>query len=79
MIRRKTTIALLALGTVLGYASGLASLGCHAEARRQAFERHVASLCVDAARDADRPGRPPARSAAAGAVDGAQANTGAAR
>ncbi|WP_437679901.1 hypothetical protein [Sorangium sp. So ce131] len=75
MIRRKTTIALLALGTVLGYASGFASLGCHAEARRQAFQRHVASLCVDAARGAERAGPTTARSAAADA----QVDTGAAR
>lgn len=54
MMRRQITIALLALGTVAGYASGFSSLRCRAEARRDAFQRHVASICVDAAREAER-------------------------
>lgn len=63
-MRRQITLALLALGTVVGYASGFASLRCRAEAHRAAVERHVASLCVNAARDADRPDRAAQRSAA---------------
>jgi len=55
MIRR-LAIALLALGTVGGYGSALCSWSHHRRARRAAFERHVAQVCVDAAR---RP--PPAR------------------
>ncbi|WP_437489325.1 hypothetical protein [Sorangium sp. So ce1014] len=54
MMRRQITITLLVLGTVFGYASGFSSLRCRAEARRDAFQRHVASLCVDAARGAER-------------------------
>lgn len=62
-MRRKIVIVLLSLGTILGYAHGFRSLrhgGCHRE-RRQSFEQHVASLCVDAARrgDATQAGAPP--------------------
>lgn len=74
-MRRKITIALLALGTVGGFASGLSSMRCRAEARRAAFERHVASLCVDAAREAG----PRFRSVAAAGPAAAQADTGAVR
>jgi len=49
--RQRFLIALLALGTVGGYGLGFASLHCHGEARRAAFERHVAQVCVEAARD----------------------------
>jgi hypothetical protein len=65
-MRRKISIVLLALGTLGGYASGFASLRCRADHRRADFERHVAALCVDAARGADAapavaaPGRPAA-------------------
>ena len=52
-MRRKALIVLLALGTVGGYASGFASMrGCHNK-RRDAFEQHVAKVCVDAARKDD--------------------------
>jgi hypothetical protein len=57
-MRRKITIALLTLGTLGGFASGFASLHCRAHSRRAAFERHIAAVCVQAAREADgRPGR----------------------
>lgn len=65
-MRRRLIIALLALGTIGGYASGFASLRCRAQWKRDAFERHVASLCVDAAAarkvsaDAERAAAPPA-------------------
>lgn len=49
-MRRPFLIALLALGTVGGYAAGFASLHGHGHARRAAFERHVANVCIDAAR-----------------------------
>ncbi|AUX21379.1 hypothetical protein SOCEGT47_018610 [Sorangium cellulosum] len=81
-MRRKITIALLALGTVVGYASGFASLRCRAEARRDALQRHVASLCVNAARDAersdraDRAARAAPRSAAPAGPGAPQADTG---
>jgi hypothetical protein len=54
MIRKKFLVVLLTLGTVGGYALGFAGLGCRAHARRQAFEEHVARVCVDAARSASR-------------------------
>lgn len=58
---RKLLIGLLAFGTVAGYACGLASFAhCargHHEARRAAFEAHVADVCTRAAlraHDGDR-------------------------
>jgi hypothetical protein len=48
-MRRRILIALLAFGTLGGYAMGVRSL-CHARGRHEAFERHVAEVCVDAAR-----------------------------
>ena len=51
-MRRKIWIALLALGAIGGFAAGFAHLGCHMHGRHDAFERHVAQLCVDAARNA---------------------------
>ncbi|MCC6872976.1 MAG: hypothetical protein IT378_01605 [Sandaracinaceae bacterium] len=70
-MRRKLLIAILALGTLGGFGSGIASLACHGgryhQARREAFERHVADVCVDAARRArdgeaqGHPGPHPAR------------------
>jgi hypothetical protein len=53
IMRRKLAIALLALGTIGGYASGFAALRCNAASRRAAFQQHVAALCVNAAREAD--------------------------
>ncbi|XYI00833.1 hypothetical protein ACMHYB_14150 [Sorangium sp. So ce1128] len=79
MMRRQITIALLAVGTVFGYAHGFSSLRCRAEARRDAFHRHVASLCVDAAREAERAERPPSRSAAPARHGAPEADTGADR
>jgi hypothetical protein len=62
-MRRRILIAVLALGTVLGYGAFIARLAtCHArggpgyagwggwrDERREMFERHVAELCADAA------------------------------
>ncbi|XXT22551.1 hypothetical protein WME94_13435 [Sorangium sp. So ce429] len=76
MMRRQITIALLAVGTVVGYAHGFSSLRCRAEARRDALHRHVASLCVDAARQAERPERPPLRSAPPARAGAPEADTG---
>lgn len=54
MFRRPLLIAALAFGTIAGYASGFASLRhCH-QSRRAAFERHVASVCADAAKHPER-------------------------
>jgi len=50
MIRRhKILLVLFALGTVGGYASAFAHGSC-GMSRRAAWERHVAQVCVDAAR-----------------------------
>ncbi|MGH7282295.1 MAG: hypothetical protein ACRELY_12265 [Polyangiaceae bacterium] len=46
--RRPFLMALLAVGTIAGYASGFASMHCHSD-RRAAFEQHVADVCVAAA------------------------------
>jgi hypothetical protein len=47
-MRRPILIAVLTLGTVLGYGSGFASIHrCHLH--RNAWERHVAQVCLDAA------------------------------
>ena len=51
-MKRRILIVLLTLGTIGGFGSGIASMRCHAHARRAAFERHVAKVCVDAARRA---------------------------
>ena len=58
-MKRKIAIALLSLGAVAGFAGGVHSLRtglkCHAD-RRESFERHVATLCTDAAlRSAKQP------------------------
>jgi hypothetical protein len=49
-MRRRILIGLLALGTVGGYAMGFSCLRHRAAWRRDRFERHVAAVCVDAAR-----------------------------
>ena len=49
MFFHRIKIALLTLGTVGGFAAGAMSLHCHAH-RRAAMERHIARVCVDAAR-----------------------------
>ncbi len=59
MIRRKVTIALLALGTVAGYGSAFChGAHCRREHRRS-FEEHVARVCVDAARGSAGADAPP--------------------
>ena len=52
-MKRKVIMGLLALGTLGGFASGFASMKCHARNRHEAFERKVADVCVRAAREAD--------------------------
>lgn len=57
-MKRRLLIGLLAFGTFAGFGSGFASMGWHHhrfhQARRVAFENHVADVCVEAARRADR-------------------------
>ena len=70
-MKRKVVIGLLALGTVLGYGAGFASLrhGKHGCSRKAAFERHEAALCEGAAeRTNARPPRGGAREAACDAT-----------
>ena len=47
---KRFLVALLAFGTVGGYAWGFHSMHRFREMHRRAFERHVADVCVDAAR-----------------------------
>jgi hypothetical protein len=47
-MRRSIGITVLALGTVLGYGSAIYGMRYH-RCHRDAFERHVADVCVDAA------------------------------
>jgi hypothetical protein len=51
MRARRFLIALFALGTLGGYGSAIATASCHAHARHAAFERHVAHLCAQAAKN----------------------------
>lgn len=52
MRRHRIMMVVFAIGTIAGYASGFRSMKrCHFE-RREAFERHVAKVCTEAARDA---------------------------
>ncbi len=53
MIKRRIVMALLALGTVGGFASGFASMSCHARGRHQQWEDRVAEVCVRAAKNVD--------------------------
>ena len=55
-MRRRILMVLLGLGAVGGYASGFAHMhACH-RARMAVFERHVADVCVSAAKGAPLPG-----------------------
>lgn len=64
-MRYRLRIAVLALGTVLGYGFAVHSMRHHRD-HRQAFERHVAEVCLGAANSlkmdpagsAPRPGPP---------------------
>jgi hypothetical protein len=48
---RRVLIALFALGTLGGYGSAIAAASCHARARHDAYERHVAHICAEAAKN----------------------------
>ncbi|HUM09975.1 MAG TPA: hypothetical protein VLT82_03395 [Myxococcaceae bacterium] len=51
-MRRDLRIALLTAGVVLGFGSGVHALRMRHWERRLAWERHMAALCVEAARGA---------------------------
>jgi hypothetical protein len=57
-MRRPFLLVLLLLGAVLGFGSGIRNLRWHHWARQAAFERHVAEICVDAARSGQPPPPP---------------------
>ena len=50
-MRRRFLIALFAFGTLAGYGAGFASMSCRAHQRRANFERHVAHICAEAAKN----------------------------
>jgi hypothetical protein len=56
-MRRELRIVLLTAGVFLGFGSGFHALRMRHREHRMAWERHVAGLCVDAARGA--PNRQP--------------------
>jgi hypothetical protein len=58
-MRRKIVIVLLALGTIGGFAAGFARVAHWRHGGREAFERHVAQICADAARTATPDKSPP--------------------
>jgi hypothetical protein len=49
-MRRDLRIMLLSAGVILGFGSGFHALRMRHWERRLAWERHMAGLCVDAAR-----------------------------
>ncbi len=50
---RKLLIGVFAFGTCAGFGSGFAAIGhCH-QHRRAQLERHVAQVCIEAARSVD--------------------------
>jgi hypothetical protein len=57
-MRQSIRITLLALGTVLGYGSAIYGMRYH-RCRREAFEQHVADVCVGAANRAKAGEAPP--------------------
>lgn len=53
-MRRKLLIALLAVGTVGGFAGGFASMCWRAKHRHHHFKQQVTEVCADAMRQAQR-------------------------
>jgi|HubBroStandDraft_1064217.scaffolds.fasta_scaffold420529_1 hypothetical protein len=49
-MRRRILMVLLGLGVIGGYASGFAHMHRCGRSREAAFERHVADVCVQAAK-----------------------------
>lgn len=50
-MKRPALIVLLSVGVIAGFGSAFFHAGqCH-QSRRDAFERHIAKVCVDAARN----------------------------
>jgi hypothetical protein len=51
-LRRRVLAAILAIGTIAGFACGFGSLHRRERQRMYDFERHVATVCTDAAQRA---------------------------
>jgi uncharacterized membrane protein YsdA (DUF1294 family) len=51
-MKRKALIVLLALGTLGGFASGVASMSWRHKHRKAYFEHKVTKICADAVRQA---------------------------
>ncbi len=49
--RRRIVIVALAAGAILGFGSEFHHAQCCRRNRQEAWERHVARVCIDAARD----------------------------
>jgi len=58
-MRRDLRIALLSAGVVLGFGAGFHSLRMRAWEHRQAWERHLAGVCGEAARNGRTPAPTP--------------------
>jgi len=54
-MKRKLIMVALALGTVGGFGSGIASMACHSRHRRAHFKSYVTDVCTDAVRKAQKP------------------------
>ena len=54
-MRRRLLALILGIGAVVGFGSGISELRWRHWARREAFERHIAEICVDAARSGQVP------------------------
>ena len=57
-MRPKALAFLLGVGALVGFASGVRELRWHRWAQHAAFERHVAEVCIDAARSGQLPPAP---------------------
>jgi hypothetical protein len=57
-MRRPFLLFVLGIGALFGFGSGIHELRWRHWAQRSAFERHVAQICVDAARTGQLPPGP---------------------
>jgi hypothetical protein len=54
-MRRPFLLLFLGLGALVGFGSGIQQLRWHRWAQRAAMERHLAEVCIDAARTGQLP------------------------
>lgn len=57
-MRRLPLAFLLGVGALVGFGSGVHQLRWQHWARRAAFERHIADVCIEAARTGQAPSTP---------------------